>query len=150
MSATGKSTVLAELARKGHRVVDTDVGGWSEEVPLPDGSGREQLWREDLMTALLSEEGRGPLFVSGCVSNQGRFYDRFDAVVLLSAPTDVLLERLDARTTNSFGEDPPERERILEDLAIVEPLLRRTATVEISSEKPLSEVVEAVEALGLR
>jgi hypothetical protein len=33
--------------------------------------------------------------VSGTVSNQGRLYDRFDAVVLLSAPADVLLQ-LDA------------------------------------------------------
>ena len=28
MSGTGKSTVLAELGRRGHRVVDTDAPGW--------------------------------------------------------------------------------------------------------------------------
>jgi adenylate kinase family enzyme len=27
-SGTGKSTALAELARRGHRVVDTDYGDW--------------------------------------------------------------------------------------------------------------------------
>lgn len=47
MSGTGKSTVLAELGRRGHRVVDTDYSGWSEEVALPDGTGWQQLWRED-------------------------------------------------------------------------------------------------------
>jgi len=47
--------------------------------------------------------------VSGCVSNQGRFYDRFDAVVLLTAPDDVILERITMRTTNEFGKDDVER-----------------------------------------
>lgn len=147
MSGTGKSTVLGELARRGHKVVDTDRDGWAEEVRLADGSGWEQLWREGRMSALLAEEGEGTLFVSGCASNQGMFYDRFEAVVLLSATRDVLLERLETRTTNPFGKDPAERDRILEDLATVEPRLRRWATIEISTEAPLSEVVEAVESL---
>lgn len=150
MSGTGKSTVLAELAGRGHRVVDTDYDGWSEDVPLPDGSGWERLWREDLMNALLAQDSDGPLFVSGCTSNQGKFYDRFDAVALLTASTEVLLERLATRTTNPFGKDPAELERILKDVATVEPWLRRTATVEISTDGPLSDVVEAVEALARR
>ncbi len=86
MSGTGKSTALIELARRGHRVVDTDDGGWSEDVPLADGSGSERLWREDRIDALLTEHSYGALFVSGCVSNQGTFYPQFDAIVLLSAP----------------------------------------------------------------
>jgi hypothetical protein len=110
-----------ELARRDHRVVDTDHGGWSEDVLLPDGSGLERLWREDRMSALLSQERDEPLFVSGCTSNQGKFYDRFDAVVLLTAPTDVLLERLATRTTNPFGREPAERDRILMDIATVQP-----------------------------
>ncbi|HTZ43323.1 MAG TPA: hypothetical protein VMB79_05620 [Jatrophihabitans sp.] len=36
MSGTGKSTVLGELGRRGHRVVDTDYGGWGEDRPLPE------------------------------------------------------------------------------------------------------------------
>ena len=55
MSGTGKSTVLAELARRGIRTVDTDDGGWSVEVPDPDGPGLMQLWREESMERLLEE-----------------------------------------------------------------------------------------------
>ena len=40
MSGTGKSTVLAELARRGFETVDTDDGDWITTV---DG---EPLWRE--------------------------------------------------------------------------------------------------------
>ena len=53
MSGTGKSAALTELAGRGHRVVDTDYGGYSEERPCSDADGREQLWREDRIEALL-------------------------------------------------------------------------------------------------
>jgi len=46
VSGTGKSTVLTELGRRGHRIADIDDLGWAVEVPLPDGSGLQQLWRE--------------------------------------------------------------------------------------------------------
>src|SRR5918997_1221421 len=94
MSGTGKSTVLRELAQRGYRVVDADLPQWSVERPLADGSGIEQVWREDAMSALLAEDAPTGLFLAGCASNQGLFYDRFDAVVLLSVPREILLQRL--------------------------------------------------------
>ena len=150
MSGTGKSSVLARLGRRGHRVIDTDYGGWSAEAVSADGSRAGQVWREGRMSALLAEDGPGSLFVSGCVSNQGRFYDRFDAVVLLSLPAGMLLDRLATRVTNPFGKDPAERERILHDLRTVEPRLRATATAEIRTDQPLRDVVDAVEAVARR
>jgi dephospho-CoA kinase len=148
MSATGKSTALAELARRGHRVVDTDYGGFSEEVPSSDGRGKEQLWREDRIDALLDEHDGGVLFLAGCVANQGKFYPRFDAVVLLSAPADVILERLAVRKTDDFGKTDPERDRIIRDLATFEQLLRTTSTAEIDTRAPFDEVVGALERIA--
>jgi dephospho-CoA kinase len=148
MSGTGKSAALAELARRGHRVVDTDVGGYSEEVPSAEAGGWEQVWREDRIAALLDEHTDGALFISGCVSNQGKFYPRFDAVVLLSAPRDVLLERVASRETNTFGKTDAERDRILRDLRTVEPLLRAGATAEIDTRAPLEQVVDELERIA--
>jgi len=142
MSGTGKSTVLAELARRGHRVVDTDAGGWI------DDAGPEPLWREDRMVGLLDEHAHGSLFVAGTVANQGRFYPRFDAVVLLSAPVDVILERLATRETNEFGKSDTEREKIVDDLSWVEPLLRSGATATIDTRRPLEDVVAELELLA--
>ena len=150
MSGTGKSSVLTELARRGHQVIDTDYGDWAEEVTSTDGSGLEQVWREDRMSALLAKDRTGALFVAGCVSNQSKFYDRFDVVVLLSAPVAVLLGRIATRTTNSFGKDPAEQERILQDLDAVEPLLRATATIEIATNQSVPNVADAVEAAARR
>src|SRR3954447_6723858 len=91
MSATGKSTALHELARRGHATVDLDEAGYTVEVPLSNGSGMEQLWRGDAVEVVLAGEPGGALFVAGCASNQGRYRDRFDSLVLLSVPRDVLL-----------------------------------------------------------
>ena len=70
MSGVGKWSLLAELARRGYRTVDTDYGGYHETV---DG---QRLWREDRIAALLAEDG--PLFVQGTTRNQVVFYPHFD------------------------------------------------------------------------
>ena len=43
------------------------------------------------------------------VREEAKFYDRFDAVVLLSAPADVILDRIRRRTTNAYGKTWNER-----------------------------------------
>jgi len=141
MSGTGKSSALAELERRGHEVVDTDYGAWMEGESEP-------LWRVDRIEELLDRHRTGTLFVSGCVANQGRFYERFDAVVLLSAPPDVILERVAGRTTNDFGKREAERQRILSDLTEVEPLLRCGASAEIDTRAPLHDVVDQLERIA--
>jgi hypothetical protein len=88
------------------------------------------------------------LFIAGCVANQGKFYPRFDAVVLLSAPREVILERVTTRQTNEFGKSDVERDRIFHDLATVEPLLRTSATAEIDTRVPLDEVADALEQIA--
>jgi hypothetical protein len=66
----------------------------------------------------------------------------------LSAPVEVILERLTGRETNDFGKTDDERNRILHDLATVEPLLRAGATTEIDTRAPLDEVVRALERIA--
>lgn len=149
MSGIGKSSALAGLAQRAYRVVDTDDPGWKEWVESSDEmGGGEWLWVEDRMTELLRTEDDRTLFVQGCVRNQVKFYDRFDAVVLLSAPAEVILDRIAHRTTNDFGKTIAERELILNDLAIVEPLLRAGSTHELDASLPLDEVVDALVAIS--
>jgi dephospho-CoA kinase len=138
MSGTGKSSALAELRRLGFEVLDTDEPGWTEWSDRDGG----YVWREDRIAAFLAREVHATLYVSGTVSNQGRFYPRFDAVVLLSAPADVLLHRIQSRMTNTYGKTARERDLILRDLAEVEPLLRASCTHVIDATQPLAHVVE--------
>jgi adenylate kinase family enzyme len=96
MSGAGKTTLLQEVASRGYLTVDTDYNGWT----LSNG-----LWDEARIEALLAENST--LAVSGTVENQVRFYDTFDDVVLLSAPVEVLLERVRTRAdARGPGGDP--------------------------------------------
>jgi dephospho-CoA kinase len=150
MSGTGKSTALNALLQRGYRAVDTDYGGWIEDLPHPEGTGSEPQWREARIEALIAdhEQSGEPLFLAGTVRNQVGFYPRFDEIVLLSAPVDVILDRIAHRDTNPFGKAAGERDRILADIAEIEPLLRSAATTEIDTRKPLAEVVDQLAALA--
>lgn len=138
MSATGKSSVVEELVARGYDAVDTDYG-WCQHAP--DG---EWIWHEERVSELLAAQERDPLILAGCASNQRKFYPLFDAVILLSAPRDVIVERLGSRTNNPFGSKPDELAQVLDDLEHVEPLLRASATHEIDTTVPLEAVVSRV------
>jgi dephospho-CoA kinase len=150
MSGTGKSTVINELAARGYKAVDADCDEYSEWAAVSDAPGspvepdRDWVWREDRIQQLLSTEDAGVLFLSGCAPNMGKFLPQFDHVVLLSAPAEVIVARLGARTNNPYGKHPDEVARVLGLLETVEPLLRRAAGHEIDTSASLDEVVATV------
>ena len=154
MAGTGKSTALAELGRRGYRVVDTNHPGWREYrkyvAPVDDLHRGEFLWVEERMTQLLDADDRRSLFVAGGARNQSKFYERFDAVVLLTAPADVMLDRVARRTTNDYGKTALERAEMLADLAEVEPLLREACTHELDATRPLADIVADLIAIASR
>src|SRR5699024_5125338 len=100
-SASSRSRTHDDRPRHGH-VRDGQVVGPGRARATGPPSGRHRRRRldrgglrdrrhgtavaETAIEALLDDHAGGSLFVSGCVANQGRFYARFDAVVLLSAP----------------------------------------------------------------
>jgi shikimate kinase len=138
MSATGKSSVVEELSDRGFHAIDTDHG-WSRHAP--DG---EWIWDEDRIRDFLATETADLAFVAGCASNQGKFYPQFDAIILLSAPGEVIEQRLATRTNNPFGSTPEQLAQILEDLDQIEPRLRRSATHEVVTTIPLDAVVSRI------
>ena len=72
----------------------------------------------------------------------------FDAIVPLSAPAEVLLDRIEHRSTNDYGKSAEERRSILAHLAEVEPLLRTSCTHEVDASRPLDDVVAELIAIG--
>lgn len=67
MSGTGKSTVLAELARRGFEAVDTDEPGWTRWSDEDDG----YVWVEERMAELLSQDRPTTLYVSSATTSDG-------------------------------------------------------------------------------
>lgn len=136
LSGAGKTTLLDELRRRGHLTVDTDYNSWV----LPDGTWDEQRMDRPLAT-------HPDVVVSGTLDNQGRFYDRFDHIVLLSAPLHVLIERVSTRTNNPYGKTAEQRAEIARYLDEVEPLLRRGASCELDGRRPVAELADVLENL---
>jgi len=157
MSGTGKSTLVRELVARGYTAIDTDYDGWSRWIdmrsglPAPPPAPGEHAWdeldwvwaEERIMNLLTTHEG-GTLFVAGTAINQRKFYPLFDDIVLLSAPHEVILQRLKARTRNPYGRTPRSLARVLDHLETVEPALRRVAGHEIDTSAPLDEVVNRI------
>ena len=59
----------------------------------------------------------------------------------MSAPSEVMVERIRKRSGNPFGKSSEQLAQVLGDLESVEPLLRRGAGAEIATDRPLDEVV---------
>jgi dephospho-CoA kinase len=150
MSGTGKSTLVRELAARGFKAIDADSDAYSEWVEVqsePDDAGstvepgRDWVWREGRIQQLLDTDDAPLLFLSGCAANMGQFLSRFDHIVLLGAPANIILQRLAERTTNSYGKQPDEAARVLNLIETIEPRLRRIATAEIDTSAPLDDVL---------
>jgi hypothetical protein len=122
MSATGKSSVVEELRKRGFRAIDMDDPGHFYR----DSAGN-QGWCEDLVERALSNAGALPLFISGCAENQVKV---------------GILNRLLTRTNSPCGKTAAEREEVIRNMDEVEPRLRRGASYEIDTSAPLKEVVE--------
>ena len=131
MSGAGKSTLLASLARRGYLTVDTDYDDWV----LTDGR-----WDETRMSALLDEHHT--VAVSGAVENQGKFYDRFQHVVYLYVPVGALLDRLLTRDNNPYGKTADQQAEVVRYVQEVEPLIRRTATLELNGMQSVQALTE--------
>lgn len=148
MSGTGKSSVIAALSARGFAALDTDYGDWCRQS-CENGEG-EWLWREERMLTLLSTPLTLPLFVSGCVANQTKFFQYFDHKILLHAPLEVILERVAGRTNNDYGKSAEEREEIGRNYAGVVPLLKKSCDVELDTAvMSVDEVTDCLATLAL-
>lgn len=137
MSGTGKSTLVRELRQRGHWAHDADDDGFAE--PRADGRWG---WRVDRVADLLARADDGLLFFAGCSEEQADL--PFDYRGLLTAPEALLVERLRTRTTNQYGRSGAELAQVLADLAEIEPLLRRSADLVLTTSDPPSLVADAL------
>jgi dephospho-CoA kinase len=155
LSGTGKSTLIERFAALGYKAVDLDSAEWSEFVEVhfegdpasgdsPVEPNRDWVWHEDRVEALLSAQEPGILFVAGCAPNMRKFCPQFDYVVLLTAPSAVMAERLSMRVNNDYGKNPGELARVLAQREVIEPRLREIADYEIDSSASLDDVVRRI------
>jgi len=130
LSGVGTSSVLEELEKQGYNVVDTDYGYVKK---IRNGEVEERVWNEEKIAHLLERYKHSHLFISGCYSNQGKFYSNFDYVVLLKADLNVMLDRINSRTSHDYGKCPEEREEVIDSYNNVLPLLEKSSDIIIDT-----------------
>ena len=131
MSGTGKSSVIERLQSRGFTAIDTDYNDWCELSISEDGP--EWILREDRLHEFLKASSISSLFISGCSSNQTKFYKFFDHIVLFSASLEVILKRVAQRASNPYGKNETERTEIIRNFEHIQPLLKKNADVEIDT-----------------
>lgn len=156
MSGTGKSVVIRELAARGYEAYDLDTSEWSQWIDvdpsdsLTPAQGKDWVWQEDRVRALLLRPRSVPLFVSGCAENMGRLFHLIDEIVLLSAPVVTVMKRLAARPGGGYGSGAGDRRKVCELISTIEPRLRARASHEIDTQGSTAATADAVLRAVLR
>lgn len=159
-AGSGKSSVAAELRRRGFAAFDTDampeVTGFDyADTGLPVGPGEIQHpidfarfswnWRlEPLLELLGADED---VFICAITSNTVELAHLFDRVFVLVPDRATLARRLQARTNNSFGKDPAEAEPVLAHNDVIAEEWRARGGIPIDANRPLAEVVDEIVGL---
>ena len=124
MSGTGKSAALASSAAEATASwTPTTAAGSSTSRPRT-GARVSHCGGNSSSTASSTTTATARCSSRAASRTREVLPARFDAVVLLSAPAEVVLDRVATRRANDFGKTEAQRRWILEDLAAVEPLLR--------------------------
>jgi shikimate kinase len=153
-AGTGKSTVIAELRRRGYNAVDGDElngihafldkqTGTIVDKPGAEGFARfTTVWQPVAFKALLQRNT--DIFIGGSVHNQSDFYDLFDEIVCLKLTPEILEHRLAMRSNNPAGSDKKDRDYLLAINDRVNERLEKAGAIMIDSDQPLDKVVDDI------
>jgi hypothetical protein len=121
-SATGKTSVGEELARRGYRVVhgdrelayqgDPETGEAIHGITGP-AVHDHHLWRVEKVKALVADQSNAVTFFCGGSRNFSKFIDLFTGVFVLEVDDDTLIRRLDDRPDDEWGGQGRQAEREL-------------------------------------
>ncbi len=159
VSGTGKSTLAKELQARGFFAIDIDaIPGlchWRnkethERAEYYYGIGKDWLVAHDWvfdpekLKELFTQAQGKMIAVLGLTRNQEEYFHLFDHVFLLHCSPEVFLHRLDTRTENQFAKEKSEQEHILSWYRGFEDRMIRGGAVPIDTDRPLAEVVQAI------
>jgi len=158
ITGTGKTTILAELQKRGYMVVDLDATGmcrWknkeTNEITEYGPIGRDYKWLTehgwycdtDILKKLLSciREDKD-VFVAVITENIEEVVDEFDKTFIFVADDGIIKERLDKRTNNHFAKKEEEQDFVLKHSR--ELLKKIKDFTEIDANKNPTEIVDIV------
>jgi len=154
-SGSGKSTVRAELRRRGYPAYDSDEDGLARWFSNTTGravvvpASRDDEWFTSTtyrlppatVRRLAAELGERTGFLCGTVGNDKEIWDLFTAVISLSVDADTLRHRLRARA-NGFGSTDSELQRVLAWHATVDADNHRYGAILVNAARPTADIVD--------
>lgn len=120
LSGTGKSTLCAELLRRGYHGVDADeaFGHFADPatgLPTNVECRANWMWDGKKLRGFAPTCREGLVFICGGAMNQNEFADLFAQRFTLHIDGETMRKRLLTRTNNDFGKNPAE---LAEQLAL--------------------------------
>src|SRR6478672_4039839 len=129
-SGAGKSTVCAELVRRGLPAFDGDdipgLASWIDRItgqpvkmdysqPVIDPAKFAWNWNGTTLANLLKD--RSQIFICGSADNSEDFFDNFDKVFVLTLDAETQRQRILARTSHGYGKSPAMQDIIIKEQA---------------------------------
>ena len=147
VSGTGKTTVCAELKRRGYDAVNGDnelayQGDPATGEPTDGLSHEHHLWRVADVQALVANHDALATFFCGGSRNFADFIDLMDAVFVLEVDIETLNSRLDARGPDEWGGRPDQRKLVLRLHRTREDV--PTDAISIDATAPIERVVDEI------
>ena len=158
VSGAGKTTVGAELRRRGHQVVDGDrelVYRGDPETGLPTAPetdpptaawmSEHQIWDVEKVGAIVANQDEAITFFCGGSRNFAKFRHLFDDVFVLEVDQDTMNRRIDERVAldpTDFGATPEERALIGRLFATKEDVPKDAVSIDATA--PFAAVVDDI------
>ncbi|MEU3657893.1 hypothetical protein AB0E67_35150 [Streptomyces sp. NPDC032161] len=160
MSGAGKSSLAAELGRRGLHAVDADtvLARWVDDAGKPaecpsEPAGRWRVshfwhWDPDRLRALLADT-TDTLFVCGNTENIEEFIPWLDLVILLEIDVSTMRRRLDEPTRDIDWGRSGDAQKALTDWAPgFQARMRRIGATVVDGRLPLATVADEVVRLA--
>ena len=144
MSGVGKSTILNQLKVEGFLTVDLDNSGWINY----DVKEEDYLMDTTKIIDFITLHEKEVVFLAGTTINQVHIYPYLDFVISLTAPLEVMKERIQNRENNPFGKTEDEWSKIVSDKVTFEEQIFKSSDYVISTDKPLQDVLKEIYEAG--
>jgi hypothetical protein len=149
----GKSTMVAELTRRGLTALDTDdIAGWVDELgrpakqppqATPDWLASHQwVWTRAAIEHTIQTAHTDQVFFCGIARNQLDMLDLFELIFLLTLDDRTQMERLDK--ASNADRNNAQRAQIIEGRAPFEQEMRDAGAVVLDGRRPVTVLATAM------
>lgn len=148
ISGTGKTTLAAELIKRGYTAIDSDdvfayFGNPETGEPTDEETQANWIWDLDKVQGVINSTDE-VMFICGGALNQNKIKHIFDKRFMLFVDDDTLKERLLTRTNNDFGKHPDDLARQLKWNKSIVDEAKSAGSIVIDATKPVKDVADKI------